>query len=148
MGKTLRVFGVSLAAMLFTAALVAPVRAAESAAKSITELKITAATLDPRTGIAMVSATVTCSETMQLNAYSVIYQGRGQSNHFAGVAGGTPVTCGSAPTTFTVEDTPLYDTGKLIPAEAHVNVFVEDRANPLGSFRGEDRDMRLIVEHR
>ena len=148
MGKTLRVFGVSLAALLLTTVLVAPARAAETAAKSITDLKITAATLDPRTGIAMVSATVTCSETMQLNAYSVIYQGRGQSDHFAGVAGGTSVTCGSVPTTFTVEDTPLYDSGKLIPAEAHINVFVEDRSNPLGIFRGEDRDMRLSVEHR
>lgn len=148
MGNTLRVFGVSLTAMLLATILATPARAAESVSATITDLKITAATLDPRTGNALVTATVTCSETMQLDAYSVIYQGRGRSDHFAGVAGGiSPIFCGATPTTFTVEDTPLYDSAKLIPTEAHVNVFVENRANRL-VYRGEDRDMRLSVELR
>ena len=64
-----------------------PAFALDPASARITDLQITGATLDVRTGVARVDAVVTCSEPMELRGYSVIYQGRGQSDHTAAVDG-------------------------------------------------------------
>ena len=122
-----------------------PAFALDPASARITDLQITGATLDVRTGVARVDAVVTCSEPMELRGYSVIYQGRGQSDHTAASAGGTALACGPTPTTFSVEDTPLFDGGTLIPSAAHVNVFVESSASPSTTYLGNDRDLRLRV---
>ena len=112
-------------------------------AASITDLHITDATLNPKTKVATVSAIVTCSETLQVRVFSVIFQAAGRNQ--ASYAGGTEITCSPTPTTVTVENTELLDSARLRPGSAHVNVFVESIASPGDTFLGASEDLRIGI---
>ncbi len=142
MGKGLRFIAASLLGIVFAMA-----GTGTALAASITDLQITGVTYNPQTDVATVTAVVTCSETIELRAFSVIYQGSGRSDRQASYAGGIDsVTCSTTPTTLTLESTELLDSARLHPGMAHVNVFVESIASPLTTFRGESADLRITVE--
>ena len=115
-------------------------------AATITGLQITGATYNPRTDVATVTAVVTCSETLELRVFSVIYQGN--RNRQASYAGGLDtITCSTTPRTLTIETTELLERARLHPDPAHINVFVESIASPSTTFRGQDADLRIRVAH-
>ena len=145
MSRIVQVVAASLVGLAFVVSGPGSALALEPAAPRITDLQITQATLDVRTGVAQVDGVVTCSAALELRGYSVIYQGRGQSEHLATAGGGTDLTCSTTPTPFSITDTPLYEGGRLIPSLAHVNVFVESSASPGTTYLGNDRDLRLSV---
>lgn len=115
---------VSLAALLL--ALTAPPALAEvdaSATGTIVDNTIASATIDPKTGIATISGTVTCSTPTTLTVYAWARQLRGLSDHFAEYFGGAAVACSTTPTSYDVTITAGYASDRLVPGPASIGTW-------------------------
>ncbi len=114
-----------------------------SAFGNITDNQITAATIDPATGIATIGGTLTCSTPTQVKVYASVRQLRGMSDQFAQYFGGTWVTCGTTPTRYDVTVTPGYESDRLVPGPASSNTWAEYCANGRCYGFGTDSDLPL-----
>ncbi len=114
-----------------------------SASGTIIDNTITSATINPATGNATISGTVTCSIPAQVQVYAFVRQLRGMSDHFAEYFGGTWVSCGTTPTRYDVVVTPGYESDRLVPGPASYGTWAEHCTSTECSGYGAESDLRL-----
>jgi hypothetical protein len=116
-----------LAMMAIMATTPIPAHAAveASAAGAIIDNRITSATINPATSIAIIGGAIQCSTPTLLTVYGWARQHRSVSDHSAEYFGGTQVMCGPTPTSYTVTLTPGYQSDRLVPGAASIGFWAE-----------------------
>ncbi|HWQ11733.1 MAG TPA: hypothetical protein VNL77_02980 [Roseiflexaceae bacterium] len=117
---------------------------ATSAAGTIIDNRITSATIDPVTSVATLGGAIQCSVPTQVTVYAWARQFRSANGPFAEYFGGTEVTCGPTPTSYTVTVTPGYQSDRLVPGPASVGFWAEYCTSTGCHGLNSERDMRLL----